>query len=99
MINFDDIPLIETKYNFFKNTFFPSAIIEWNKLHPTILITECFFILKSNNLKFITLTTKFLNRYKHREIRQMTRLCLGQRRLREQKFSQNFQIYVNSPCN
>ena len=36
MINFDDIPLIETKYNFFKNTFFPSAIIEWNKLHPTI---------------------------------------------------------------
>ena len=36
MINFDDIALIETKYNFFKNTFFPSAIIEWNKLHPTI---------------------------------------------------------------
>ena len=24
------------KYNFFKNTFFPSTIIEWNKLDPAI---------------------------------------------------------------
>ena len=29
--NVDCIPLIKIKHNFFKNTFFPSAIIEWNK--------------------------------------------------------------------
>ena len=26
------IPAINAKHNFFKNTFFPSTIIEWNKL-------------------------------------------------------------------
>ena len=34
--NVDFIFLIKTKHNFFKNTFFPSAIIEWNELDPTI---------------------------------------------------------------
>ena len=36
MRNVDCIPLIEIKHNFFKKTFFPSAIIEWNKLDPAI---------------------------------------------------------------
>ena len=30
------IPLIKTKHNFFKNYFFPSAIIEWNNLDPNL---------------------------------------------------------------
>ena len=33
--NTNDIPLMNIRYNFFKNTFFPSAIIEWNKLDPS----------------------------------------------------------------
>ena len=34
-----NIPLIKTKHNFFKNSFFPSAIIEWNNLDPNLLET------------------------------------------------------------
>ena len=35
--NVDGIPLIKSKHNFFKNTVFQSATIEWNKLDPTFL--------------------------------------------------------------
>ena len=53
--NIDCIPLIKIRHNFFKNTFFPSAIIEWNKLDPTIRNAESFGIFKSNIFKFIRL--------------------------------------------
>ena len=52
--NVDCVPLIKIKYNFFKNTFFPSVIIEWNKLDVTIRNADSFGIFKSNILKFIT---------------------------------------------
>ena len=63
--NVDCIPLIKIKHNFFKNTFFSSTIIEWNKPHPTIQNAEYFGILKaiSSNLldplqeAFLTVTT------------------------------------------
>ena len=44
--------------NLFKNTFFPSAIIELNKLDPTIRNAESFGIFKSNILRFIRPTPK-----------------------------------------
>ena len=53
--NIDCIPLIKIKHNFLKNTFFPSAIIECNKLDPTMRNAESFGIFKSNILKFIRL--------------------------------------------
>ena len=34
--NVHGVPLSKLKRKFLKNTFFPSAIIEWNKLDPTI---------------------------------------------------------------
>ena len=56
MKNVDAIPLIKIKYNFFKNTFFPSTVIEWNKLDLTIWNAESFSVSKHNILKFITPT-------------------------------------------
>ena len=50
--NVDCIPLIKVKHNFFKNTFFPSAIIG-NKLDPAIRNAKSFGIFKSNILKFV----------------------------------------------
>ena len=50
--NVDCIPGIKIKHNFFKNNFFPSTIIEWNKLVPAIRNAESFGIFKSNILKF-----------------------------------------------
>ena len=99
MRNVDCIPLIKIKHNFFKNTFFPSAIIEWNKLDLAIRNAESVGILKSNVLKFFKTTPRgFFNCYNHKEIRLMTRLCLGLSRLREHKFNHNFQNYINPLC-
>ena len=79
--------------NFFKNTFFPSAIIKWNKLDPTIRKAESFGIFKRNIRKFIRPTPRsFLNCYIHSKLR------LGQSHLREHKFNHNFQNCINPLC-
>ena len=93
----DSILLIKIKRNFFKNTFFPSAIIEWNKLHPAIRNAESFGIFKSNILKFIT-SRSFFNCYNHKGIRLMTRLRLRLSDLHEHKFNHNFQNCINPLC-
>ena len=99
MRNADGIPLIKVKRNFFRNTFLPYAIIEWNKLDPTIRNAECFGILKSNILKFIRPTPRsFFNCYNHKGIRLMTRLRLGLSHLREHKFNHNIQNCLNLFC-
>ena len=72
--NVDCISLIKIKHNFFKNTFFPSAIIEWNKLDLAIRNAESLGIFKSNILKFFRPTPRsFFNCYNHKGIRLMTR--------------------------
>ena len=97
--NVDCIPLIKIKHNFFKNTFFPSAIIEWNKLDPAIRNAESLGIFKSNILKFFRPTPRsFFNCYNHKGIRLMTRLRLGLSHLREHKFNHNFQNCINPLC-
>ena len=74
MRNVDCIPLIKIKHNFFKNTFLPSAIIEWNKLDLAIRNAESLGIFKSNILKFFRPTPRsFFNCYNHKGIRLMTR--------------------------
>ena len=90
--NVDCIPRIKIKHNFFKNNFFPSAIIEWNKLDPAIRNAESLGIFKINILKFFRPTPRsFFNCYNHKGIRLMTRLRLGLSHLREHKFNHNFQ--------
>ena len=53
MRNVGCIPLIKIKHNFFKNTFYPSAIIEWNKLDPGIWNTESLGIFKTISSNFL----------------------------------------------
>ena len=85
--------------NFFKNTFFPSAIIEWNKLDPAIWKAESLGIFNSNILKFFRPTPRrFFNCYNHKGIRLMTRLRLGLSRLRDHKFNYNFQNCIDPLC-
>ena len=98
MRNVNCIPLIKIKHNVFKNTFFPSAIIEWNKLDPAIWNTGSLGIFKSNILKIFRSTpTSFFNS-SNRETRLMTRLRLGLNHLREHKFNHNFQNFINPLC-
>ena len=51
--NSDNIPYFKTKHNFFKNSFFPSIIIEWNKLDLSLQRCYSYNVFKSNILKFI----------------------------------------------
>ena len=48
-----NIPHINVKHQFFKNSYFPSTIIEWNKLDSNIRNSETLNIFKSKILKFI----------------------------------------------
>ena len=97
--NVDSIPLIKIKHEFFKSTFFPSTIIAWSKLDPTIRNAESVGIFKSNILKFIRPTPRsFSNCYNHKGIRLMTRLRLGLSHLHKHKFNHNFQNCINPPC-
>ena len=41
-----NIPLIKTKHNFFKNYFFPSAIIAWNNLDPNLRNSKSISVFK-----------------------------------------------------
>ena len=99
MRNVDCIPLIKIKHNFFKNTLFPSAITEWNKLDLAIRNAESLGIFKSNFPKIFRPTPRsFFNCYNHKGIRLMTRLRLRLSRLREHKFNPNFQNCINPRC-
>ena len=51
--NIHIIPLVNTKHNFFKNSLFPSTIIEWNNLDPHLRKYEDFSVFKTNILKLI----------------------------------------------
>ena len=46
-------PVIKTKHNFLKNYFFPSAIIEWNKIDPNLRNPKSISVFKEKKLNFI----------------------------------------------
>ena len=81
------------------NIIFSKTLIEWNKPDPAIRNSESLGIFKSNILKFFRPTPRgFFNCHNHKGIRLMTRLRLRLSRLRERKFSHNFQNCVNLLC-
>ena len=47
-----NIPLVKTKYNFLKNSFFPSAIIEWNNLDPNLRNSQSISVFKEKILSY-----------------------------------------------
>ena len=53
--NSDKILHFKTKHNFFKNSFFPSVIIEWKKLNPRLRRCDGYNVFKSNILKTVWL--------------------------------------------
>ena len=93
------IPLFKTKHNFFKNSFFPSTVIEWNKLDPAIRNSESFSLFKRSILSFIRpAQNSIFNCHNIRGIKLLTRLRVGLSHLREHKFKHNFQDSVNPLC-
>ena len=95
-----NIALIMTKYNFSKNSFFPSAIIEWNNLDPNLRNSKNISVFKEKILSFIRPSTNsFFGCHNPKGIKLITSLRLGLSQLREHKFKHSFQDTINPLCN
>ena len=97
--NAGNIPLFHIKHNFCKNSFFPSSIMECNKLDPNLHNSKNLGIFKNNIVKFIRpKRNSFYNCCNFKGIRLITRLRLEFNHLREHKFKYNFQNCLNPLC-
>ena len=54
-----NVPSLSFKHIFKKSTFYPSAVIEWNKLDPFLRNSASYNVFKNNILKFIKIFPKF----------------------------------------
>ena len=98
--NSDKIPYFKTKHNIFKNSFFPSIIIEWNKLDTSLRRYDSYDIFKSNILKLMQPSSNlFFDCHNPIGIKYITWIRLGLSHLREHKFKNSFQDTLNPICN
>ena len=91
------------KHNFFKNTFFPSNIVEWNKLDPAIQNSTSFNSFKESILKFIRpVPNSIFHCHNAKRIKYLTRLYtttgVNFNHLRDHKFKHSFQDTINPLC-
>ena len=92
----NNIPQFKVKHNFFWNSFFPSGVIEWNKLNLNIRNLESLNISKKSLLKFIRPSgSSVFNFHNLRGVKLLTRLKLGLSHLRKHKFKHRFQDALN----
>ena len=99
--NSDKIPYFKTKHIFFfKNSSFPLAIIEWNKLDSNLQRCDSYYVFKSNILKFIwPSSNSIFDCHNPIGIKYITQIRLGLSDLRERKFKHGFQDTLNPVCN
>ena len=93
----DNTSNIKTRSNFFKNSFFPSAITDWNKVDCNICNSDSLNVFKLCLLKFVRPVANTVfeinNPY---GLKLLTRLSLlGLSHLRYHKFRHNFQDCIN----
>ena len=82
----NNISLIKHKHNFYKNSFFPSVIIEWNNLDLNIRNSEAYLDFRNNILKFIRPSqNSIFNIHNPYRIKLLTRLRLGLSHLNDRK--------------
>ena len=95
----DNIPTFFTKHDYFKNSFFPSAITEWNKLECYVKNADSFDVFKKRILKLIRPPPKSIfNIHNPLGIKYLTRIRVGLSHLKEHKFRHNFQDSVDPMC-
>ena len=84
---------------FSKIIFFPSAVIESNKLDSRLQKVKSFTDFKKNILSFIRpKANKVFNCNSSKGLKFVTRLRLGLSHLREHKFKYSFQDSINPLC-
>ena len=95
-----NILLFNVKHEYFRNSFFPSTVIEWNKLDDNIQNLESVSTFKKQILKFIRPSpNSTFNVHNPHGIKLLTRLRVGLSHLREHKFRHNFQDSLDPFCN
>ena len=73
-----NILYLSFKHNFFKNTFFPPTILEWNKLDPSLRNSTSYNVFKNSILKFRRPSpNKIFQCHNPKGIKLITRLRLG----------------------
>ena len=94
-----NIPPIKVRHDYFKNSFFPSAITEWNKLDLNIRNSASLNTFKKKLLNFIQpCVNSIFDIHIPLGIKLLRRLHLGFSHLHQHKFRQCFQDILNPLC-
>ena len=94
-----NVNLMRVNHNFFKNSFFPSTIIEWNKLDLEIRTSVNVASFRKKILKFIKPSANSIfGIHNPMGIKLMCRLRLGLSHLREHKFKHGFLDTIDPMC-
>ena len=97
--NSGNIPTFFAKHDYFKNSFFPSAIIEWNKLDCYIRNADSLKVFKKRLLTFIRpMPNSIYKIHNPLGVKYLTRLRIGFSYLKAHKFKQNFQDSIDPMC-
>ena len=98
--NIDNIPQFDVRHTFFRNSYFPSIVTEWNNLYKSIKNSESFSIFKKNILQFIGPSpNSVFNCHDPKGVKLLARLRLGLTHLYDHKFKHSFQDPLNPICN
>ena len=90
---------VSLKFEYFKNSFIPNVINEWNKLDPDIRSSTSYNLFFNTLLKFIKpAQRKIFNTNDSVGVKLLTRLRLGFSHLREHKFTHGFRDILNPLC-
>ena len=85
--------LVTCKSEYFKNSFFPNVVYEWNKLNPDIRSSASYDLFRNTLLKFIrSAQRKTLHINDSVGVKLLTRLRLGFSHLRGHKFRHGFRM-------
>ena len=102
---FNNIPTIRSthrtrnnvRYTFFRNTYVPFTVTEWNKLDKSVRNAESSSIFKKSILKFMWPSgNSIFNFHNPKGIKIFPRLRLGLSHLRGHKFNRSFPRLVKS---
>ena len=94
--SFSNISCFHFKHNFFKNSFFPFAIIEWNNLDLFIRNSKSLSTFKKSILKFIRpFPSSTYNCFNNKGIKHIIRLSFGLSHLCDQKLKHGFLDSLN----
>ena len=94
----ENIPLLKTRTDAFKYSYFPNSIQEWNKIGVSTRNLP-FTIFKNLLLKSVRPKPNLIfGLHNPNGLKHLTRLRLGLSHLREHKFKHNFQDALNPLC-